>query len=504
MLGGLVLFVCFLGSSFAETATPTARLNGATITGINQDAVSKFLGIPYASPPIGDLRFRRPRPFEIHSDRNVQAYGSACPQRVELFGRFVNISALGKGSPGSPNFASPESEDCLTINVIRPLFVGPQDNYPVVVVGVPAVHLLTELKNHGCSGFTVVALNMAIRKQRVALRWVKRHIGSFGGNSSQVMIWGESAGSISVALQMIGPDSGANKEDLFHSAFMQSGTVLPVGHIRDGQKSYDFLLNETGCAKPKTDTLSCLRGLRYATLKAAVDKGPGFTDYQSLSQAWIPRTDGIFLKHDPQKLVELGSVAKVPFVAGCTDDEGTVFALPSQNLTTEADFRKYVSNIFIPKARTADVEKLWTLYPSTPSAGSPFDTGNATVISPQFKRMAAFQGDALFHAPTRFFLQSLSGRQKTWFFLSKRLKSIPVLGSFHSSDILLNLTDDFIIRFAVKHDPNNGTGVVWPQYTKAQPRRYTFPETGSPTIGLDTERAAQMAYLTNLSLFYPI
>jgi len=101
---------------------------------------------------------------------------------------------------------------------------------------------------------------------------------------------------MSVALQMIGPDSG---EDLFQSAFMQSGTVIPVGHIRDGQvcafelptacgnhidafiqKSYDFLVNETGCAKPKADTLSCLRGLRYATLKAAVDKGPLFTDYQ--------------------------------------------------------------------------------------------------------------------------------------------------------------------------------------------------------------------------------
>ena len=98
---------------------------------------------------------------------------------------------------------------------------------------------------------------------------------------------------------MIGPDSGENKEDLFQSAFIQSGTVLLVGHIRDGQvcafalatmygnhtdafiqKSYDFLLNETGCAKPKTDTLGCLRGLQYATLKAAVDKGSSFTNYK--------------------------------------------------------------------------------------------------------------------------------------------------------------------------------------------------------------------------------
>ena len=83
---------------------------------------------------------------------------------------------------------------------------------------------------------------------------------------------------------------------------------------------------------------------------------------------------------------------------------------------TEEDFRKYVSEIFVPKAPIAELEELWTLYPSTPSEGSPFDTGNATIVSLQFKRMAAFQGDAVFQAPTRFFLQSLSEGQKAWSF----------------------------------------------------------------------------------------
>jgi carboxylesterase type B len=65
--------------------------------------------------------------------------------------------------------------------------------------------------------------------------------------------------------------------------------------------------------------------------------------------------------------------------------------------------------------------------------------------------------------------------------------------------------DDYIIRFAVNHDPNNGTAPVWPQYTEASPQRYTFPPLGGkPTISLDTQRAAQMAFLTNLSLVYPI
>ena len=83
---------------------------------------------------------------------------------------------------------------------------------------------------------------------------------------------------------------------------------------------------------------------------------------------------------------------------------------------TEADFRKYVSEIFAPKAPIEELEELWTLYPSTPSEGSPFGTGNLTIVSPQFKRMAAFQGDVVFQAPTRFFLQTLSGRQNAWSF----------------------------------------------------------------------------------------
>ena len=89
---------------------------------------------------------------------------------------------------------------------------------------------------------------------------------------------------------------------------------------------------------------------------------------------------------------------------------------PIPHYRTEEDFRKYVHEVFIPKAPIEELENLWTLYPSTPSAGSPFGTGNITYFSRQFKRMAAFQGDVVFQAPTRFFLQSLSGRQKIWSF----------------------------------------------------------------------------------------
>ncbi|KIM40906.1 hypothetical protein M413DRAFT_155653 [Hebeloma cylindrosporum] len=540
MLENLALFAWFLGTFF--TAGPTVQLNDAIITGIDAANVSKFLGIPYALPPVGSLRFRKPVPFEITSDRNVQSYGPSCPQQKVGFVPFngsADISAFGN-NPVLNYAPGEESEDCLTINVMRPLDTGPQDRYPVVVwiyggafqfgnaeshdimgarivkrsvaLGTPVIYVAMNYRSSafgflgGQQVFEEKVGNLGLWDQRLALSWVKRHIESFGGNSSQIMIWGISSGAISVALQMIGPDSGENKEDLFHSAFMQSGATIPIGHITEGQKHYDFLLKETGCAKPGIDTLNCLRILDYPILKAAVDKSPSVSDYTSLNLAWVPRADGEFLKDNPQRMTQRGLVAKVPFVSGGVDDEGTVFGLSSRSVTTEEDFRQYVHEIFAPKAPIEELDPLWTLYPSIPSEGSPFDTGNNnTFLSPQFKRMSAFQGDVVFQAPIRFFLQSLSGRQKMWSFLSKQLKYLPALGSFHGSDFLLTLMEDYLIRFAVRHDPNNGTEPVWPEYTRESPQRYIFPPWfGTPTVQLDTQRADQMAFLTNLSLAYPL
>ena len=84
--------------------------------------------------------------------------------------------------------------------------------------------------------------------------------------------WGESAGAISVALQML--TNGGDTEGLFRGAFMLSGSPIPVGDITDGQHDYDTLVAETGCSGA-ADTLQCLREVPFDTLKAAVDKSPG-------------------------------------------------------------------------------------------------------------------------------------------------------------------------------------------------------------------------------------
>ena len=143
--------------------------------------------------------------------------------------------------------------------------------------------------------------------------------------------WGESAGAISAALQMV--TNGGDTEGLFRGAFMESGAVLPNGDISLAQQDYDNLVRAAGCAGAD-DTLACLRQVPFPVLKAAVNTSPTFFSYrvrrdspnplsavtnrilQSTNLAWVPRADGVFLKAPPQQLVLQGSVAKIPFVTG--------------------------------------------------------------------------------------------------------------------------------------------------------------------------------------------
>ncbi len=109
--------------------------------------------------------------------------------------------------------------------------------------------------------------------------------------------------------------------------------------------------------------------------------------------------------------------------------------------------RQYITSNYIPKVTSADLDSVLTLYPGDIIAGSPFDTGILNAITPQFKRLAAMQGDLVFQAPRRFFLEQTSGKQNTWAFckccdaldslsralspslVNKRLKALPALGS---------------------------------------------------------------------------
>ena len=175
----------------------------------------------------------------------------------------------------------------------------------------------------------------------------------------------------------------------------------------------------------------------------------------------MPRADGAFLSDDPQALVSQASVANIPFVTGvstrishtsiiylrcgislpglrrrgdiifadCHDEYHVSTRLPPVSPAppvisrrslfrsrTDDELRTYLQMVYFPEITPSQLDTLLQLYPQDPAQGSPFNTGDMNVLSPQYKRLSAMQGDMEFEAPRRFFLSETSGKQRTFAF----------------------------------------------------------------------------------------
>ncbi|OBZ66769.1 Lipase 4 [Grifola frondosa] len=485
------------------------------------------------------------------------------PAVGEYLGAFIKV----------PNI--PQSEDCLNLNVLVPAGTKPNSNLPVLVwiygggfqLGSNAVqpgHVIVnrsiELNqpviyvamNYRLSAFGWLGGrevkeggigNLGLQDQREALRWIQKYIPAFGGDPAKVTMyeclckatvfqlippnrsWGESAGSISVALHMMA--HGGNNEGLFRAGFMESGAALPSGDITGSslQDTYDFIVADTGCASSH-DSLECLRKVSVEQLTAAMDKTPTFFSYQQCNTPWFPRADGVFVAEPPEHLLLKGNLARVPVVVGNTEDEGTAFSLSTLNITyvyvtpsflprrsklghsTDEEFAKYVTENYYTHTNQSEIAKLLDMYPSDPVVGSPYGTEDSYAYTPAFKRMAAFQGDFIVQAPRRLFTQQLAEKQPVWSFMSQRGK-ITGLGAAHGTD-LANVfgggdMTDYLIRFAATLDPNGDAGIYWPRYTKESPQLLSFLD-GEVPLGIinDTYRADAMELVTRMSLADPM
>ncbi|KAI0763529.1 carotenoid ester lipase precursor [Trametes elegans] len=530
-----------LAAPSVPRSPPTVQLDQGTFVGTSDGSTNKFLGIPFAKPPVGDLRFNLPVAVDPYTGTHtVTTFGPSCPQQA------INFDLPSELAEDAINFivnsifqlVFPSQEDCLSINVMVPAGTKANAKLPVVAwifgggfeLGSPSMYdggsivkrsvalnepVIYVSMNYRVSAYGFLASkevkdagigNLGMQDQRLALQWIQKYIGAFGGDPTKVTIWGESAGAISVSLHLLA--NGGDPQGLFRGAFMQSGSPIPVGDISHGQADYDAIVAQTGCAGA-ADTLQCLRGVPFDKLKKAVDASPGIFAPQSLRLAWLPRVDGNFLPDTPQNLVQKGSVASVPFVTGDCDDEGTLFSLSTLNITTEDHLRDYILSNYLPQASNDEVNQILKLYPADIVQGSPFNTGILNALTPQFKRLAAMQGDLVFQAPRRFLLQHRSGQQDTWSFLNKRLKGLPALGAAHATDIL-NVYGggelaDYLINFVNHLDPNGKTVASWPKYTTASPQQLTFLDGFVPTsITKDDYRVDAMNLMTKLSLSFPL
>ncbi|KAJ6462098.1 sterol esterase, partial [Mycena sanguinolenta] len=363
--------------------------------------------------------------------------------------------------------------------------------------------------------------NLGMRDQIFALEWVQKYISAFGGDPDRVVLGGVSAGAISTGVL-----TQSNKQvspTLFRGAFMLSGSPFPAPSQAGGQQYYDSLVAANNCTG-QADTLECLRRVPYDAFLATVNQTPDIFSYQGLSFIWTPHVDGDVIVQNPVVSVSQGGFLEIPLMIGSDDDEGTLLALAQTNITTDAGFTDYLESVALPNATAAQISKVMELYSQDPAQGSPFGTGDANQLTPEFKRMAAFEGDLTLIGPRRFFLQHASSTQNTRSWLNKRGKSTPYLGASHTSDVPLffpanisALTDDTginaLINFINTLDPNvsaaptslsKNASIFWPKWQTpsgaGSSSLLTFSDPLVMNITADDFRAEQIEYLNELNL----
>ncbi|KZV65482.1 alpha/beta-hydrolase [Peniophora sp. CONT] len=528
-----------------EPQGPIIVLDNGTFLGTSEGAVSVYRGIPFAQPPVGDLRFRLPVANDPYTGTyNATAFGASCilqpanntdvpnlsPIAVSIFDGLYTSSVI----PGLG-----DDEDCLTINVYAPANVTQDSKLPVVywiygggfltgassgyngsaiverslqldqpVVYVSVNYRLSALGFAGSAEVREAGIgNLGLQDQRQGLRWVQQYVSAFGGDPSKVTIWGESAGSISVAMQLLA--NNGDNEGLFRAGFMQSGGPISqkTGQVEDGQTFFDEFASDAGCigSVGSIAVFDCLRNASLADIRSAIAKSRTLFDYASLSLAWQPRADGAFLTDNAQRLVLNGSVADVPFVIGNDDDEGTLFSLANSNITTEDELREYLQQYYFPTANASTLDSILAAYPEDPTLGSPFDTGANNSITPEYKRIAAMLGDYVLQAPRRFLLTERPGNASAYSFLYKRGKDTPYLGAAHGTDLNIFQPGDLmdaLINFATNLNPNGPTLIDWPSYTAENPALFTFIDGNATTqvITEDTYRLEVMQVLQQVTL----
>ncbi|VUC26012.1 unnamed protein product [Clonostachys rosea] len=538
-------------------ATATAILPHATVLGKTADGVESFGGIPYAEAATGQLRLKPPKRLQRELGTfDATGPAAACPQ---FAGSPDSLSFLEKvlGSIANLPFTqhvSGETEDCLSITVARPAGTTSNDKLPVLFwiyggafeLGWSSMYDGTGLVNHGVdlqkpfifvavnyrvAGFGFLAgkeiladgsANLGLLDQRMGLEWVADNIGAFGGDPDRVVIWGESAGAISVMDQMLlfDGDSSYNGKPLFRGAIMNSGSTLPAEAMDSGraQAVYDQVVNKAGCTD-SVDTLQCLRDLEYADFLAAVSTPPGLLSYGGLALSYLPRPDGTALRESPEIMLQKGHYRPIPIILGDQQDEGTLFALFQSNVTSKSDLVEYLKTIVFLLATEEQLTDIVDTYGDGLSSvvdGSPFGTGLLNEVFPGFKRRAALLGDVLFTLSRRGTLEVMEEAHSDiplWTYLSTYDSGTPVLGTFHGSDILqvfFGIKDNYaaqsirtyFINFLYNLNPNEGLNDQYPEWPmwNAGKTMMDFKADRTETMVDDFRNASYEAILRNVEV----
>lgn len=500
------LTVTLCGLELAWGQIQTAKVTGGDVEGVVKDGVASFKGIPFAAPPVGELRWKAPQPVQPWSGvKKADAFAPA-PMQDAMF------AALMGG-------ASKLSEDCLYLNVWTPA-KQPGEKLPVMVwiyggafmsgltsapmydgtklarKGVVLVSIAYRVgafgflahpelsqesgKGSGCYG---------LQDQVAGLRWVKDNIGQFGGDPSCVTIFGESAGGISVSMLTAVPAA----RGLFQRAISQSGgSMAPVKTANEaGQTVPSLKMAEEGgknfLAKLGATDLKAARALNAEQIQ----KGGA-----AMGFFW-PVAGGEVLPGDQYELYEAGKFNDTPVLIGSNSDEGAMFVQPG--VTPEA-LEKRVRDGFGPTAET-----ILKAYPHSTTAEA-------------FKSAKDIFRESTFAWPTWAWakLQSEKGKNKAYVYYFDRHAPGSPDGASHAAEIgfvfgnlggwfgeptpentaLSDMMRSYWVNFARTGNPNGPGLPEWPAFDAKEMKTMFFDESPSarPLPNLEKLKALDSYY----------
>ncbi|MFC1493945.1 carboxylesterase/lipase family protein [Thermodesulfobacteriota bacterium] len=506
----LMVSILFTFACSSPPITTTVKVNEGTIEGVEQDGIISYKGIPFAAPPVGDLRWKAPQPAEAWTGvKSADTYACGCMQDSSM--------AAMTGAPA--NFG----EDCLYLNVWtgakkadekRPVmvwihggaFVGGMTGTPmfdgtkfarkgVVLVsiayrlGVFGFMAHPELSSESGKGSGTYGLQDMI----AGLKWVKDNIAQFGGDPSRVTIFGESAGGIAVGMLSAAPPA----KGLFQRAISESGGSFAPPRVVEGAGMNVAALKlaesdgENFLKKLGVDSIKAARALSAEHIQKATGGGMG-----GGFRFW-PVADGYVIPGDPYELYEKGQFNDTPILAGTNSNEGGLFM---RGPVTPEQFEQQIRSGY---GERADV--ILEAYPHATDA-------EAARASADVFREFAFSWPTWAWAR----LQSRMGKGKAFvYYYDHRTPRSPdganhadevsyVFGNFggmggepRPEDLSLSdMIQDYWINFADKGDPNGPGLTAWPNFTEDDQKVLYFDDSAAakPIPNLEKLKAYDAYY----------
>jgi para-nitrobenzyl esterase len=485
-------------AAWAAPESPVVATQEGPVRGTTQGHMQAFLGIPYAAAPTGDLRWRPPQAHPVWDTvLDASKPGPHCPQVATPFGApsttedclFLNVYTPEKTNAGQPHLLPVmfwihggglvvgESDDYDPTPLVARGVVVVTINYRVGELGFLAHPALTAESPQGASG------NYGLMDQQAAMRWVQRNIRAFGGDASNVTIFGESAGGLSVHSQLASPLPAG----LFHKAIVESGAYsLTQPSLASAEASGAAFASRAGCS---SQTAACLRSLPVSAILGA-----------QTAATIVPNLDGFVLPMSVRSAFSTGQFNHVPVIEGSNHDEWRLFVAQTEVATgTPLSAAGYIpaiaATLGVPVPVAAAIAGVYPLaaYPSPSVALGAIGTDAAFSCNARLsasllsKYVPTYQYEfndpaapMLYFPPVSFPTGAYHASELDYVFDLNRTP-VPNPGLDPAQQSLSDAMVGYWTQFAHSGDPNSAGAPAWPAFGSSDLFQSLHPST--PTTG---------------------